>query len=123
MEGVVLFGGFLALVLFGYFLAGKLDCFLDSVQPSTQAKGDSCSLKIAISNPCALAPVARALKELQGQYPDIEIKMYMGKEWEIMRDLESGVTDIAVVSAEAEDAARPTVPALYAAPSRFPSMA
>ena len=84
MEGVVLFGGFLALVLFGYFLAGKLDCFLDSVQPSTQAKGDSCSLKIAISNPCALAPVARALKELQGQYPDIEIKMYMGKEWEIL---------------------------------------
>lgn len=103
MEGVVLFGGFLAIVLFGYFLAGKLDCFLNSVQPSTQAKGDSCSLKIAISNPCALAPVARALKELQGQYPDIEIKMYMGKEWEIMRDLESGVTDIAVVSAEAED--------------------
>ena len=92
MEGVVLFGGFLAIVLFGYFLAGKLDCFLNSVQPSTQAKGDSCSLKIAISNPCALAPVARALKELQGQYPDIEIKMYMGKEWEIMRDLESGVT-------------------------------
>ena len=80
MEGVVLFGGFLAIVLFGYFLAGKLDCFLNSVQPSTQA-----------------------LKELQGQYPDIEIKMYMGKEWEIMRDLESGVTDIAVVSAEAED--------------------
>ena len=103
MEGVVLFGGFLALVLFGYFLAGKLDCFLNSVQPSTQAKGDSCSLKIAISNPCALAPVARALKELQGQYPDIEIKMYMGGEWEIMRDLESGVTDIAVVSAEAEN--------------------
>lgn len=123
MEGVVLFGGFLAIVLFGYFLAGKLDCFLNSVQPSTQAKGDSCSLKIAISNPCALAPVARALKELQGQYPDIEIKMYMGKEWEIMRDLESGVTDIAVVSAEAEDSGQTHSACFICCPSRFPSMA
>ena len=103
MEALVLMGGFIAFVVFGCCLMGRLDSFLDGIPDEGEEQEPIRLLKIAVSNPGVVVPIARALVELEKQDPNIQFKLSMGQESEILRELDTGDVDIAVVSCGAPD--------------------
>lgn len=106
MEPLVLLGGFFAFVVFGFFLMGRLDRFLDGVRAGMAGCEHARPLQIAVSNPYAVAPVAEAVEAFQARYPGVECRVSLGPEREIMHSLDSGAADVAVVSPEAADCGR-----------------
>ena len=99
MENVVLIVVFLLLAAFGFLVVGKLDLALEKEQYAFQ-QNSWCgpSLRMAFSVPTVSGAVSDALAALSRQHPTAQVSLYAGKEPAVLKKLQEGKVDVAVVA-------------------------
>ena len=106
VEGIVLFGGFLAFAAFGYYTISKLGDFLDQnqadreeeyIQPEEQGE-----LNIAAASLCAMQVGSKVLKDMKKEHPNLHCTLSMGEEPELLYALGAGNVDIVILYSKAE---------------------
>lgn len=102
VEDAVLLGIFAAVVVFGYFVMVRLDSFLDKVHNADIARQKNDRLNIATSCPNAVTAIRNAVKDTYERFPDMQCSISLGQEREVLRAVDAGDADVAIVSAEAE---------------------
>lgn len=103
MEDIVLLGGFIAIAIFGYYIMGKLDDFLEDVRKQNESHAQAFQLNIAASTINVIPSVTNALNDIRDQYPEAKCSLVVGEEQEVIRSFDCGKVDVAIVSDEAED--------------------
>lgn len=102
VEDAVLLGIFAAVAVFGYFVMVRLDAFLDTVHNADRTLQKSAHLNIATSCPDAVTAIRNAAKDTCEWFPDMQCSILLGQEREVLRAVDTGDADVAIVSAEAE---------------------
>ena len=102
MEGLILLGAFALLAILGYPIMSKLDKFLHRVQARPRAPEHPSRLKVATSSPNALPCLSGILKDLTLQHPGTQCSLCVGQEQAVIRSLDAGETDVAIVSTGAQ---------------------
>lgn len=103
MKAFILLGGFAAMAVFGYFIMSGLDNFLNAVQKESAGQDERLRLRIATASLDAMPAVSRILKELRERYPSARCSISFGQESEVIRAVDTGVADVAILPAEAAD--------------------
>lgn len=103
MEAFILLGGFAVMAVFGYYIMSRLDNFLDTVQKENERQDERLCLCIATASPDAIPTVSNILKEIRNRYPDVQCRISFGEESAVLRAVEAGTADVAILSAEASD--------------------
>lgn len=102
MEDIVLLGGFAATVIFGYCIMWKLDHFLDKVWQEKEEQERTICLNIATSCCNVIPTVSSILKDLNHLYPNVHCDLSVGLEQEVIKSLDSGDADVAIISADSD---------------------
>lgn len=103
MEDVILILCFLLLAAFGMLLMKKFDSFLGKGQYALeQDSWCTPSLRIAFSVPTVSDAVSDALEALSREHPTAQVSLYTGKEPAVLKKLQEGKVDVAVVAEPAQ---------------------
>ena len=102
VEDAVLLGVFAAIAVFGYFVMVRLDAFLDKAHDAGRAREKGRRLNIATSCPNAVPAIRAAVKGTCERFPDMQCSISLGQEREVLRAVNTGDADVAIVSAGAE---------------------
>lgn len=99
MESAMAIICFLLLAAFGFLLMKKFDSFLEKGQYTLQ-QDSWCtpSLRIAFSVPTVSDAVSEALESLSKEHPTAQVSLYTGKEPAVLKKLQEGKVDVAVVA-------------------------
>lgn len=109
MEDAALLGVFAIIVLFGYVIMARLDRFFGKVRQGDGARRQADRFRIATSCLQAIPAISNALQEFERLYPDVQCRVSVGQEREVIEALERGEADVAIIAADS-DAARQTEP-------------
>lgn len=101
MKELILLGGFAAIAVFGYYIMSRLDGFLNAVQKEAEPQEETPYLSIAISSLGAVPEVLHILEEISLRYPEVRCSISIGQEEDVVRALDAGSADVAVLPAEA----------------------
>lgn len=101
MKELILLGGFAAIAVFGYYIMSRLDGFLNAVQKETERQEKTPYLSIATSSLDAVPEVLHILEEISLRYPEVRCSISIGQAEEVVRALDAGSADVAVLPAEA----------------------
>lgn len=101
MKELILLGGFAAIAVFGYYIMSRLDGFLNAVQKETERQEETPYLSIATSSLDAVPEVLHILEEISLRYPEVRCSISIGQAEEVVRALDAGSADVAVLPAEA----------------------
>lgn len=96
MQDMLLLASVAAAFIFGLFLMGKLDCFLESnrhMRESRPSSGED-TLRLGFCNPAAADGIADVLEQCSELYPDISVRIFSGPEDALLRGLSSGRFDV-----------------------------
>lgn len=100
MEDLALLGGVAAIMVFGYVMAARLDCFLDKVRKERRGQAQTACLNVATSCLDAIPAVSNILKDIRHLDPDVHCRLSVGCEQEVIQSLVRGEADVAIVSAD-----------------------
>ena len=101
MKELILLGGFAAIAIFGYYIMSRLDAFLNAVQKEAEQQEETPYLSIATSSLEAVPEVLHILEEISLRYPEVRCSIAIGQVEEVVRALDAGSADVAVLPAEA----------------------
>lgn len=101
MKELILLSGFAAIAVFGYYIMSRLDGFLNAVQKEAEPQEETPYLSIAISSLGAVPEVLHILEEISLRYPEVRCSISIGQEEDVVRALDAGSADVAVLPAEA----------------------
>ena len=101
MKELILLGGFAAIAIFGYYIMSRLDDFLNAVQKEAKRQEETPYLSIATSSLDAVPEVLHILEEISLRYPEVRCSIAIGQAEEVVRALDAGSADVAVLPAEA----------------------
>lgn len=92
MQYVLLIAVVAAAFVFGWFLMGKLDRFLEANchrQELQHSSGEN-TLQIGFCNPTAADSIFAVLEQYSKLYPDISIRLFCGSEEELLKGISAG---------------------------------
>lgn len=103
---VLIIGAAAALIIFGYFLMKRLDCFLEENERRISAdmvEKQSDGLRIAFENPAIASSVSESLETLCKKHPDCRMHFFTGTAEQIHNALKRNCLDIGFVLSVTED--------------------
>ena len=96
MQYVLLIAGVAAAFIFGWFLMGKVDRFLEA-----NCRGQELplllnggTLQIGFCNPMAADGISDVLEQYSNLHPDTSVRIFCGSEDEVLKDFSSGRFDV-----------------------------
>ena len=101
MKALILLGGLAAMAAFGYYIMSRLDGFLNAVEKETERQEEPAYLSVALSSLDAVPEVLHILEEISLRYPEVRCSISIGQAEEVVRALDAGSADVAVLPAEA----------------------
>lgn len=102
MRDVALLGVFAAIAVFGYYVMGKVDHFLDGVRPESEERERAACLHIATSCFNAIPAVSDALQNMRHLHPHMHCNLSVGREQEVITSFDRGDADVAIISATSQ---------------------
>lgn len=90
--------------VFGWFLIGKLDYFLESnrhMQELQFSSGEN-TLRLGFCNPLAADSITNVLEQYSKLYPDISVRIFCGPEEELLKGFSAGKFDVFFLPENAE---------------------
>ena len=94
MENAVLLLVTVALAALGYFLMNQLG----ELEKADGDEGENCPLRVAYSVALLSPVVLRALEEVSAEHGPASVRLVAGDNREVLRELQSGRVDVAVMS-------------------------
>lgn len=96
MREVLLLAGIAVFFVFGWFLMGKLDIFLEANRQMhrTRTSDDENTLRIGCCSLAAADGIVDALERYSESHPDISVCILGGSEEELLEGLLSGEFDV-----------------------------
>ena len=104
MQNVLLLAAVAAAFAFGWFLVGKLDCFLEAdchVQEAPLPSGKN-TLRLGFCNPMAADSITDVLEQYSKLYPDMSVRIFCGSEGELLKGLSANKYDVIFLPENAE---------------------
>ena len=102
MQDVALLGVFAAIAVFGYYVMGKVDHFLDGVRPESEKWEQATGLYIATSCFNVIPAVSDALQDMRHLHPHVHCNLSVGREQEVITSFDRGDADVAIISANSQ---------------------
>ena len=103
MKELVLLGSFAVIAIYGYCAMSKLDLFLEELRAQKREDpGRRVRLNIATSSLNAVPSVWKILKDIRRRHPGAQCSLSVGLEREVLKSLDSGESDVAIVSPDSE---------------------
>ena len=102
MRDVALLGVFAAIAVFGYYVMGRVDHFLDGVRPESEERERAACLHIATSCFNAIPAVSDALQSMRHLHPHVHCNLSVGREQEVITSFDRGDADVAIISATSQ---------------------
>ena len=96
MQDVLLLAAAAVTFAFGWFLMGKLDCFLESnrsMQELQFSSGEN-TLRLGFCNPTVAESITNVLEQYSKLYPDISVHIFYGSEEVLLKGLSAGKFDV-----------------------------
>lgn len=108
MQDMLLLAAVAVTFAFGWFLMGKLDCFLDSNShiQELQSSPRENTLCLGFCNPMAADGIANVLEQYSKLYPERSVRIFYGSEEEMLKGLSAGKLDVIFLPKNAEIPAR-----------------
>ena len=101
MKDFVLLIVVLAAFVYGYFLMGKLDKFLEENESQKHISGSK--LRIGFETPALIDSIADLLEQFSSEYPNYELNLFYGSVSEIINGLENNKLDFGFIIESAND--------------------
>lgn len=104
MQEALLLAAVAAVFLFGWFLMGKLDCFLKAncyIEELPLSSGGN-TLRLGFCNPMAAESITGVLEQYSKLYPDISVRIFCGSEEKLLKGLLAGRFDVIFLPENAE---------------------
>lgn len=102
MQDVALLGVLAAIAVFGYYVMGKVDHFLDGIRPESEEREQATGLHIATSCLNAIPAVSDALQDIRHLHPHVHCNLSVGREQEVIMSFDRGDADVAIISANSQ---------------------
>lgn len=96
MQNVLLLAAVAATFIFGWFLMGKLDCFLEvnrHAQESQFPSGEN-ALRLGFCNPMVIDGITDALEQYSELHPNLSVCIFCGSEEELLKGLSACKLDV-----------------------------
>ena len=101
MKDFVLLIVVLAAFIYGYFLMGKLDKFLEENESQKHISGSK--LRIGFETPALIDSIADLLEQFSSEYPNYELNLFYGSVSEIINGLENNKLDFGFIIENSND--------------------
>lgn len=104
MQDVLLLVTVAVTFTFGWFLMGKLDCFLESnrhMQELQLSSGEK-TLRLGFCNPMVADSITNVLEQCSKLYPELSVRIFCGLEEELLKGLSAGKFDVIFLPENAE---------------------
>lgn len=104
MQDVLLLLAVAVTFAFGWFLMGKLDCYLESnrhMQELQLSSGEN-TLRLGFCNPTVADSITDILDQYSKLYPDISVRIFCGSAEELLKGLTAGKFDMIFLPENAE---------------------
>lgn len=104
MQGVLLPVAVAVMFAFGWFLMGKLDCFLEvnyHTQELQLLSGEN-TLRLGFCNSAVADSITDVLEQYSKLYPDISVRIFCGSEEELLNGFSTGEFDVIFLPENAE---------------------
>lgn len=101
MKDFVLLIVVLAAFVYGYFLMGKLDKFLEENESQKHISGSK--LRIGFETPALIDSIADLLEQFSSEYPNYELNLFYGSVSEIINGLENNKLDFGFIIENSND--------------------
>lgn len=104
MQDVLLIASMAATFVFGWFLMGKLDRFLEENRHAQelQISSGGNSLRIGFCDPTVADSMTDVLEQYSKLYPDVSVSIFCGSEKELMKGISAGKFNVIFLSESAE---------------------
>lgn len=104
MQNVLLLLAVAITFAFGWFLIGKLDCFLESnrYRQELQLSSGKNTLYLGFCNPTVADGITNVLEQCSKLYPDLSVRIFYGAEEELLNGLSTGRFDVIFLPENAE---------------------
>ena len=104
MQDILLLAAVAVAFIFGWFLMGKLDLFLESNRHMQELQLSSVEnlLRIGFCNPTAADGITGALEQYSRLYPDRSVRIFYGPEEELQKGFSTGRFDMIFLPEDAE---------------------
>lgn len=108
MKDTLLLMSVAAAFAFGWFLMGKLDCFLEEIRHAQKLQFSSVenTLLLGFCNPMVADSITDVLDQYSKLCPDICVRIFCGSEQKLLKGLSDGKFDIIFLPENAEVPAR-----------------
>lgn len=101
MKDFVLLIVVLAAFVYGYFLMGKLDKFLEENESQKLISGSK--LRIGFETPALIDSIADLLEQFSSEYPNYELNLFYGSVSEIINGIGNNKLDFGFIIEESND--------------------
>ena len=104
MQDVLLLVTVSVMFAFGWFLMGRLDCFLESNRhrQELQLSSGENALCLGFCNPTAADSITNVLEQCSKLYPELSVRIFYGAEEELLNGLSAGKVDVIFLPENAE---------------------
>lgn len=104
MQDVLLLAAVAVTFVFGWFLMGKLDCFLESNRhrQELQLSSGENTLYLGFCNPTVSDSITSVLEQCSKLYPELSVRFFYGAEEELLNGLFTGKFDVIFLPENAE---------------------
>lgn len=87
LVNILLLAAVSAALVFGWFLTGRLDRFLDENYQALELQSAKDALRIGFSDPCIADSITNVLEQYSKIYPGISIRTFFGSEEKLKKGL------------------------------------
>lgn len=104
MQGALFLAVIAAVFAFGWFLMGRLDCFLEANDHAQglQLSSAKNTLRLGFCNPTAADGITDVLEQYSRAHSDIVVRIFCGSEEEVLKGLSTGRFDMVFLPENAE---------------------
>lgn len=104
MQDVLLLAVVAITFVFGWFLMGKLDCFLElnRHRQELQILSGENTLCLGFCNPTVADGITNVLEKCSQLYPELSVRIFYGAEEELLHELSAGKFDVIFLPENAE---------------------
>lgn len=104
MRDVLLAAAVTAILVFGWFIMGKVDIFLEKCKKAQteRLEADGMTLRIGFTNPLIADSISDVLEQCAKRYPDISVCLFHGDAEDLLKKMAVHKLDIAFLSKEAD---------------------
>ena len=104
MQDVLLIVAVAVIFAFGWFLMGKVDCFLEANHHARElgllSSGNT--LRLGFCNPMAADSITDGLEQYSKLHPDISVRIFCGSEGDLLNGFSAGRFDVIFLPENAE---------------------